>query len=62
MLFKTVRNRAAARALANLSDHQLADIGLTRQDLVASLKSDYRDDPTIELALRARTNTRQVRV
>lgn len=61
MFFKAVKNRVAASALSEMSDRQLADIGLTRNDVVASFASELRHDPTIELALRARTNTRQVR-
>lgn len=59
--WKALRNRFAAHALAEMSDYQLADIGLTRHDVTESLAQEVALDPTLELARRARINTRYVR-
>jgi uncharacterized protein YjiS (DUF1127 family) len=46
----TMRNRREALQLLELSDHQLADIGLTRDDVNCALSSSLLSDPTRELA------------
>ncbi|MBW3097129.1 DUF1127 domain-containing protein [Pseudohoeflea sp. DP4N28-3] len=50
------RNRRAARILAEMTPEQLADIGLTRHDLAASIRAESQGDFTRELARRARLN------
>jgi Domain of unknown function (DUF1127). len=59
--YKAMRNRVAARALEELTDRELADIGLSRHDLVAGFRKPRQLDPTIEFASRARANTRAMR-
>jgi uncharacterized protein YjiS (DUF1127 family) len=54
MLFRSFRNRREVMNLEDFTDQQLADIGLTRQDLDLSLASPWYDDPSIRLAERAR--------
>lgn len=58
---KALRNRLAARALDDLTDRELADIGLSRQDVMAGFRKPGQLDPTIEFASRARANTRVMR-
>ncbi|MAY61797.1 MAG: hypothetical protein CML29_06265 [Rhizobiales bacterium] len=60
--YKALRNRMAARPLEEMTDSQLADIGLTRSDLRASFGNEGRFDPTIELAWRARSNMRRMQI
>lgn len=43
-------NRRAILDLSELSDHQLADIGLTRADLAAARRLPIGQDPTASLA------------
>jgi uncharacterized protein YjiS (DUF1127 family) len=47
-------NRRHARELMELSDHQLADIGLTRADLAIARRTSFASDPTQCLAEIAR--------
>ena len=61
-LVAALRNRIHARALDNLSDRELADIGLTRTDVQAAFRSGPSVDPTIEVARRARANTRTMSI
>lgn len=61
-LVKALRNRMNARSLDNLSDRELADIGLTRTDVQAAFRSGPSVDPTIEVARRARANTRTMSI
>ena len=61
-LWKSLRNRMAARALIDLSDRELADIGLSRGDVHAGFRSATAIDPTIEIACRARSNSRCMQV
>ena len=49
-LLRTVVNRRKGNGLYDLSDHQLADIGLTRTDLVVAMRSPLGVDPTAELS------------
>ncbi|WP_420408318.1 DUF1127 domain-containing protein [Hoeflea sp.] len=53
-------NRAGARRLKEFSDRELADIGLTREDLGHAFSKPLTVDPTIEFARRARENRRQL--
>ncbi len=55
-LVRALLNRRAAGKLQQLSDHQLADIGLTRDDLRRGYAVPFSADPTIELARSARRN------
>ena len=48
-----VKNRHDASRLANLDDHMLADIGLTRSDLRDAYAESLWRDPTTILARRA---------
>jgi uncharacterized protein YjiS (DUF1127 family) len=47
---KSRMNRRHAMELAELSDHQLADIGLTRDDLASVRQLPLGQDPTASLA------------
>jgi uncharacterized protein YjiS (DUF1127 family) len=47
---RTLVNRRHARELMELSDRQLADIGLTRTDLAAVRRLPIGQDPTASLA------------
>lgn len=60
-LWKALRNRVTARSLIDLSDYELADIGLSRSDVHAGFRST-EIDPTIEIACRARQNGRCMEV
>jgi uncharacterized protein YjiS (DUF1127 family) len=42
--------RREVNRLGELSDHQLADIGLTRSDLVVALHAPLHTDPTTRLS------------
>ena len=53
--------RAAMTQLANMSDYELRDIGLTRQDLRDATGLVPDEDPTQLLADRAASRTRFVR-
>ncbi|MCY0093881.1 DUF1127 domain-containing protein [Hoeflea ulvae] len=56
-LVRVLLNRRIAGKLQQLSDHQLADIGLTRGDVRCGMSMPFNTDPTTELARRARCNT-----
>lgn len=60
-VYKSLRNRFAARALEDLTDRELADIGLSRHDVIAGFRKPGLLDPTVEFADRARANTRAMR-
>jgi len=53
---KALFNRRLARKLEELSDHELSDIGLTRDDVRHGLSQPFTADPTVELSRRARLN------
>ncbi len=55
-LVRILLNRRIAGQLQHLSDHDLADIGLTRDDLRHGLSMPFTTDPTAELARRAQQN------
>lgn len=48
-LLKLWRNRRAFRRLSELTDHELADIGLARADLDVALGASPSGDPTARL-------------
>jgi uncharacterized protein YjiS (DUF1127 family) len=50
-------NRRRARKITELSDHELFDIGLTRDDVRYGFSMPFNADPTAELARRARQNS-----
>lgn len=54
---KALFNRRVAHRLDQLSDHELSDIGLTRDDLRHGFSMPLTADPTVELARRARLNS-----
>lgn len=54
---KVLVHRRLARKLDELSDRELADIGLTREDVRFGISMPFRADPTIELARRAQLNS-----
>jgi len=56
---RNLRNRRDAAALAEMSDHQLADIGLTRDDVHSALAAPYTVDPFIQLGAARRNNIRR---
>ena len=48
-LFRAWRNRLAFRRLGELTDAELADIGLTRADLRLATDVPFGADPTVKL-------------
>ncbi|RFC65529.1 DUF1127 domain-containing protein [Fulvimarina endophytica] len=56
-MVRTLRNRHAARQIADLPDYLLNDMGLKRDDVHDALQSDWRSDPTYLLSMRASRNT-----
>jgi len=56
-LAKAMFNRRLARKIEELSDHELSDIGLTRDDVRLGFAMPLTADPTVELARRARLNS-----
>lgn len=59
-MVKTMANRRHARAMTELPDYMLKDIGIRRGDIDDALRGDWRQDPTYRLALTAarRRNSR----
>ncbi|MCL6705397.1 DUF1127 domain-containing protein [Pseudomonas sp. R2.Fl] len=56
-LSRALANRRAATRLADLDDFQLADIGLTREDVAHILRtSSLAEDPTRRLSMVARAH------
>ena len=55
-LLRALFNRRVVGNLEQLSDHELSDIGLTREDLRFGRSVPFNADPTAELARRARRN------
>lgn len=51
---RRIGNRLKANRLMELDDHQLADIGLTRNDVRRALNLGLGEDPTTQLAHLAR--------
>ncbi|WP_422372812.1 DUF1127 domain-containing protein [Hoeflea sp.] len=60
MVTRALINRASARRLNEFSDRELADIGLTRDDLGHAFSMPLTADPTAEFARRARENRRKL--
>lgn len=60
-LVKSVKNRQAAKRLLTISDHQLKDMGLTREDLRFIRSAGLFIDPTTELARRSHYRNRQMK-
>lgn len=61
-LYKRRQNRQSLMGLGDFSDHQLADIGLTRDDLRHALRGGPFDDHSMDLmraALRRRSRMYQ---
>ncbi len=52
-IVKTVLNRRKVRAMSEMSDYMLKDIGLRRDDIHEALHTDWREDPTWRLAVAA---------
>lgn len=58
-VWRALRNRLASNRLSELDDRELADIGLTRSDVVTALeRSGLLDDPSRMLANAARERAR----
>lgn len=53
---RSLNNRRAIARLSDFDDHQLADIGLTRQDLSRALQLPFGADPAAELERRSLRN------
>lgn len=51
---RRIGNRIKANRLMDMDDHQLADIGLTRNDVRSALNLGIAEDPTTQLARLAR--------
>ncbi|VVT16917.1 DUF1127 domain-containing protein [Rhizobium sp. EC-SD404] len=49
-VFRALRNRKQVMYLEDFTEEQLADIGLTRGDLLTSLESPWYDDPSQHLS------------
>lgn len=47
--FRAWKNRRAFYCLGDLSDAELADIGLTRSDLDVAIDGPFGSDPTVKL-------------
>lgn len=54
---KAVINRRIVRKINELSDYELSDIGLSRDDIRHTSAMPFMADPTVELARRARLNS-----
>lgn len=54
---KIMVNRWMAKQLCDFTDHELADIGLSRSDLRVALDSPLHADPSLRLAAIARGNS-----
>ncbi|KAB0675812.1 DUF1127 domain-containing protein [Aureimonas leprariae] len=50
---RTIAHRRAALRVAELPDYLLTDIGIKRDDVHEALSSDWHDDPTYRLAVKA---------
>ena len=63
-VLRAVRNRLAVCKLHDMSDAQLADIGIARDDVFIALEARLLDDPSIHLvrAAKRRAGSRFVRL
>ncbi|ESR24945.1 DUF1127 domain-containing protein [Lutibaculum baratangense] len=59
--FRAYRHRREVEMLLTANDHMLADIGLSRADVVGALQVPMGDDPSLEL-IRARQERRRARI
>ena len=59
-LYRAWKNRRAFYRLGELSDAELADIGLTRTDLHVAVAAPFASDPTVRLRDIAGERARQV--
>ncbi|QPC86818.1 DUF1127 domain-containing protein [Mesorhizobium sp. NBSH29] len=57
VFYRAWKNRRAFYQLGNMSDAELADIGLTRSDLHMSVQSPFDLDPTARLGALARNRS-----
>ena len=58
-VWRALRNRMASNDLSELDDRQLADIGITRSDVMVALHdSGLLDDPSLLLSNAARNRAR----
>lgn len=57
-LLRALKNRGEVRRLAEMSDRELADIGLTRADLAYAASRPLTEDPTTGLASLAASRSR----
>ena len=57
---RAVANRRQVNRLGNLSDHELADIGLTRSDLHVVVDLPFGRDPTVHLGPLAEIRRREI--
>jgi uncharacterized protein YjiS (DUF1127 family) len=57
-VMRALSNRIRTNDLAELDDHQLADIGLTRNDVLKALDAGLLEDPTMHLARAAQLRAR----
>lgn len=55
--YRAWKNRREFYHLGNMSDAELADIGLTRADLHVAVRSPFDFDPTAQLSALARART-----
>lgn len=53
-LARSIMNRLAVNKLTEMTDQQLADIGLVRSDVTKALEIGLLDDPTLQLARAAK--------
>lgn len=56
-MLRAIVNRRQIDRLADLSDHELADIGLRRTDLIVASRLPFGVDPTARLSIFAHERT-----
>ena len=59
-LWRAFRNRRAFERLGEMSDAELADVGLTRADLLSASDPRFGDDPTARLGALAGERIREM--
>ncbi|MBN9073785.1 MAG: DUF1127 domain-containing protein [Rhizobiales bacterium] len=59
-LYRTWQNRRAVYRLGELSDTELADIGLRRSDLYVAIQTPFGADPTERLGVIAEARSMEV--
>jgi uncharacterized protein YjiS (DUF1127 family) len=60
-MVRTLVNRRAAYRVSELPDYLLTDIGLKRDDVHAAMNADWREDPTLRMAISAQKRRAPVR-